>query len=172
MVVTAPLVLIRLLIIKIIKIGENLAMGDFSTSAEVVTAWMKSPAHRRNILDPLYSEIGVSVNKGSMNNRQTTILIQHFGDPRGNCPAIDTATKRAIDTLRAKITSLQVTINTEQNKVTNSSSALDPQFNTIIDDYNALVKGYNESIKQMGNLVNLYNAQVHNFDRCLQTGKQ
>jgi len=38
--------------------GENVAMGQRSAE-EVVTAWMKSPSHRANILDPRYTELGI-----------------------------------------------------------------------------------------------------------------
>ena len=58
-----------------IKIGENLAMGNFKTSKEVVDAWMKSPEHRRNILDPVYTNIGVSVESGTFAGNQTFIIV-------------------------------------------------------------------------------------------------
>ncbi|MEI6144135.1 MAG: CAP domain-containing protein [Candidatus Berkelbacteria bacterium] len=52
--------------------GENLAKG-FSSSEGVVSAWMNSPAHRANILNPNYQEIGVGVVKGAFTeNGQTT----------------------------------------------------------------------------------------------------
>lgn len=38
--------------------GENLAYG-FKTPAAVVTGWMNSPGHRRNVLDPDFRYIGV-----------------------------------------------------------------------------------------------------------------
>jgi uncharacterized protein YkwD len=38
--------------------GENVAYGQRDPN-EVMTAWMNSPGHRRNILNPNYSEIGV-----------------------------------------------------------------------------------------------------------------
>jgi len=38
--------------------GENVAMGQRS-AAEVVSAWMKSPGHRANILNPRYTELGI-----------------------------------------------------------------------------------------------------------------
>ena len=43
--------------------GENLAKG-FSTSEGIVNAWMNSPTHKANILNPDYQEIGVGVVKG------------------------------------------------------------------------------------------------------------
>lgn len=38
--------------------GENLAYG-FTTPADVVTAWMNSEGHRKNILDPDFKYIGI-----------------------------------------------------------------------------------------------------------------
>ena len=38
--------------------AENVAMGQRS-AAEVVSAWMHSPGHRANILNPNYTELGI-----------------------------------------------------------------------------------------------------------------
>ena len=38
--------------------GENLA-GKIKTPEKVVDAWMNSPGHRKNIMNPKYSQIGV-----------------------------------------------------------------------------------------------------------------
>ena len=51
------------------RIGENIYMGsrldyttDIKTQARlIVDSWMTSPGHRRNILDPQYTHIGVGV---------------------------------------------------------------------------------------------------------------
>jgi uncharacterized protein YkwD len=40
--------------------GENIASG-FATPREVVTAWMGSQGHCRNILDPQYASVGTGV---------------------------------------------------------------------------------------------------------------
>ncbi len=45
--------------------GENIATGFESPSA-VVTAWMHSPDHCRNILDPQFSSVGTGVNAGAV----------------------------------------------------------------------------------------------------------
>jgi hypothetical protein len=39
--------------------GENIAFG-FETADQVMAAWMASPGHRANILDPSFTEIGVA----------------------------------------------------------------------------------------------------------------
>ncbi|NJL45991.1 MAG: CAP domain-containing protein [Leptolyngbyaceae cyanobacterium SM2_3_12] len=40
-------------------IGENVAMGQ-ATPAAVMTSWMNSPGHRQNILNPDFTELGLS----------------------------------------------------------------------------------------------------------------
>jgi len=42
--------------------GENIAYGQ-RTPQEVMNAWMNSPGHRSNILNPSYTEIGVGLAK-------------------------------------------------------------------------------------------------------------
>lgn len=44
--------------------GENIAMGQ-KTPMEVMNAWMNSAGHRRNILNPNFTQIGVGVAKDS-----------------------------------------------------------------------------------------------------------
>jgi uncharacterized protein YkwD len=43
------------------NVGENIASG-FATPTEVVKAWMASPDHCRNILNPNYANVGTGVN--------------------------------------------------------------------------------------------------------------
>ncbi len=60
--------------------GENLAI-HFTDSAEVVEAWMDSPAHRENIVNGLYTEIGVGTYKGKYEGYDTVYVVQLFGTP-------------------------------------------------------------------------------------------
>jgi uncharacterized protein YkwD len=62
-------------------IGENLAMGNFSSDEDLVLAWMESPGHRENILNEKYQEIGVAVKKGIFEGKEVWIAVQHFGLP-------------------------------------------------------------------------------------------
>lgn len=62
--------------------GENLAV-DFSDSGDVNTAWMNSPTHRENILDPHFTEIGIATAQGIYKGRLTTFVVQEFGTPAG-----------------------------------------------------------------------------------------
>jgi hypothetical protein len=61
--------------------GENLAIG-FIDSQEVQTAWYNSLSHRQNLLNPNYKEIGIAVVKGNFQGRETTLVVQLFGNPR------------------------------------------------------------------------------------------
>ncbi len=58
--------------------GENLAI-DFTTAGDVVEAWLASPGHRKNLLNPNYKDIGVSVDTGPMNGVSSTVVVQFFG---------------------------------------------------------------------------------------------
>lgn len=61
--------------------GENLAM-DFTSAEAVQTAFMKSPAHRKNILNPKYRDVGIAVLTGELNGQKTILLVEFFGTQR------------------------------------------------------------------------------------------
>lgn len=58
--------------------GENLARG-FTTSNDVVKAWMDSPSHKDNILSPNYDEIGFAVSTGNLTGEETVLVVEMFG---------------------------------------------------------------------------------------------
>jgi uncharacterized protein YkwD len=59
------------------SIGENLARG-FTSNQYMVEKWMDSPAHKRNILDPEFEEIGIGYHKDS---NGIVYFVMTFGDP-------------------------------------------------------------------------------------------
>ena len=61
--------------------GENLAVY-FTDSGDVVKAWMNSPAHRDNILNENFTEIGVGTAKGEYKGFPTVFVVQLFGTPQ------------------------------------------------------------------------------------------
>ena len=61
--------------------GENLAK-DFYDTEGLLKAWMNSPTHRENIINPKYQEIGIGVVNGILGGVKTTLVVQHFGTPR------------------------------------------------------------------------------------------
>lgn len=60
--------------------GENLAK-NFYNSEDAVDAWMNSPSHRENILNPQYQDIGIAVVDGVLQGQKTTLVVQMFGRP-------------------------------------------------------------------------------------------
>ncbi len=58
--------------------GENLAI-NFDDNTQQENAWMDSPSHRKNILNPKYNEIGVAVLKGKINGKVSILTVQMFG---------------------------------------------------------------------------------------------
>ena len=60
------------------RIGENIAAGN-ETPEAVVKLWLDSPGHRRNMLNPAYTEIGVGVTRTA--DRYGVYWVQVFGAP-------------------------------------------------------------------------------------------
>jgi uncharacterized protein YkwD len=58
-------------------IGENLAAGQRSP-VEVVQAWLDSPCHRENIMNPAFTELGIGVRVGG---DYGFYWVQEFGRP-------------------------------------------------------------------------------------------
>lgn len=58
--------------------GENLAI-NFTTAEDQHKAWMKSAAHKKNILSPNYGEIGIAVGAGEIDGQMSIIAVQEFG---------------------------------------------------------------------------------------------
>lgn len=67
--------------------GENLAM-DFTTAESAHTALLASASHRKNILKGSYTEVGLAVVEGMLNDRQTTVLVELFGAPAATQVAV------------------------------------------------------------------------------------
>lgn len=57
--------------------GENLAIG-FIDSKEVYQAWLNSPSHRENLLNPNYKEVGTAILSGYGENN-AIVVVQFFG---------------------------------------------------------------------------------------------
>jgi hypothetical protein len=83
--------------------GENLAYG-FGTSDQVMTAWMHSPEHRANILNPNYQDVGFAT--ANIANYQgtgpATIIVAMYGEPVGAIP-VSTATPSVLGTQTATV---------------------------------------------------------------------
>jgi uncharacterized protein YkwD len=79
-------------------VGENLVWGngELSTPANLVKAWMESPAHRANLLRGRFKELGIGVQRGTPNDasQQNGVTVSsEYGFRAGNRRA-GTARKR------------------------------------------------------------------------------
>ncbi|OGE33519.1 hypothetical protein A3D83_00945 [Candidatus Daviesbacteria bacterium RIFCSPHIGHO2_02_FULL_41_10] len=75
--------------------GENLAK-NFSSTDEVIKAWMASQTHRDNLLNPRYQDIGIAVAEGVLNGQKTILVVQEFGSTQylAAQPAMEVAGKQ------------------------------------------------------------------------------
>lgn len=60
--------------------GENLAV-NFTDSQDVINAWMNSPEHRANILNGIFSQIGIAAASGTYEGKTAIFVVQFFGRP-------------------------------------------------------------------------------------------
>ena len=67
--------------------GENLAI-NFLTNEAQNQAWMNSPDHRKNILNPKYFETGIAVGAGTVNGQNSIITVEEFGTLSGVAEAM------------------------------------------------------------------------------------
>lgn len=71
--------------------GENLAK-DFGSTERMVSAWMASPTHRDNIVNAKYQELGLAVVPGTLQGKDTMLVVQLFGTPSTGAVAPPTTT--------------------------------------------------------------------------------
>lgn len=58
-------------------VGENLAAG-MRTLPEAMAGWLRSSGHRRNILEPRFTHLGVGVAVGRYEDRYQVLWVQEF----------------------------------------------------------------------------------------------
>jgi len=149
-----------------IAVGENLALGDFSSSKDVVDAWMDSPGHRKNILSTKYSQIGIAAGRGDYKGRSTWIVVQTFALPRSACPSLD-------DEAKAELTSSQKTLELLERVASVRKELLDDKdvtkkvYASRVDAYNRAVELYNERVEEYRELVATYNKSVDTLNTCI-----
>ncbi len=138
-----------------ITVGENLALGNFESDADLVQAWMDSPGHRANILSDAFTQIGIAVIQGTYEGEKTWVGVQTFGTPASLCQAPDPTQHALIESNQKKLDSLQQTLD-QQKSASNSSIA------TQIEQKSA--EG-NELLKQGNELIQEGNELAKNGDR-------
>ena len=147
-------------------VGENLALGNFISDADVVTAWMNSPGHRANILRADYKDIGVGVAQGQYDGHLVWVVVQHFGRPRTDCPLIDNSLKSEITAGDKEVASIVTTLENLKTQV-EEGRAQGKDMNTEVDSYNEILASYSAKFAALNKLRTTYNDEVRAFNACL-----
>lgn len=149
-----------------IFLGENLALGDFTSSSEVMTRWMNSPGHRANILSSNFTEIGISALLGNYEGRSVWYAVQEFGRPISSCPIPDSAFEATIAVEEQNVTTLLQTLTTMRAQMEQSK---DDQavYNIQAENYNNMIDTYNALVTKTKSDIALYNASVSAFNICV-----
>lgn len=136
---------------KFIVVGENLALGNFHDDQTLVDAWMASPGHRANILNPKFREIGVAVGQGVFEGHTSWLAVQTFATAESACPGVDSNLADKIELANAEIKTLGVEADKakiEINKLSNERDILYNSAERQINDGEALVAEGNGKIEQ------------------------
>ena len=151
-----------------LNIGENLAMGDFVSSQDVMTGWMNSPGHRANILNKNYTELGISAVEGNYQGRIVWYAVQEFGRPASTCTKPDAVLEVKIVADEAQIAQIQAALGTKltQMKDPNLDRAT---YNAMVADYNNAVSVYNSLAASIKAEIIVFNSLVDQFNACLGT---
>ncbi|HPK14034.1 MAG TPA: CAP domain-containing protein [Candidatus Paceibacterota bacterium] len=155
-----------------ILIGENLALGNFGDSRELVDAWMESPGHRANILNANYTETGVSVLSGLFEGEKVWVAVVHFGTPKSVCPQVEEnllveieREDNVLDVLEEEISASQAQI----DEMAKGELFNNKERKELIDLYNQKVSEYNNLLEELKNKINKYNKQINLFNVCLES---
>ncbi|MDD2786090.1 MAG: CAP domain-containing protein [Patescibacteria group bacterium] len=60
--------------------AENLAV-HYTSAEGVYDAWMSSPDHMKNILNPKFTDVGIGMAEGNFEDMDSIFVVQHFGQP-------------------------------------------------------------------------------------------
>jgi uncharacterized protein YkwD len=147
-------------------VGENLALGDFTSSSAVVDAWMNSPKHRANILYTEYEDIGIAVRYGNFEGNNVWVAVQHFGKPISSCPSIDMDLKKKIE--QDKKDSESMWTNLEQSRIDLENRPIKEgeEYENEIEAFNISVQVYNDLIAAIKKDIESFNSQATKFNTC------
>jgi len=146
--------------------GENLILGNFASEKEVVQDWMNSPGHRANILNNRYTEIGVSIIKGTYEGETVWVGVQEFGLPLSSCTQPSVSLKNKIDADNSQLGVLLSQIE-EDKKQIDSAEKNSAGYKKMIENYNNLVEQYNSLAETVKANVVTYNEEVNTFNSCV-----
>lgn len=156
-----------------LRVGENLALGNFASEAELVEAWMGSPGHRANILAANFTEIGVAVGQGLFEGKQTWLAVQEFGLPAATCPTPEdgrqeqfTALTQEADQKVAALEQEQAALEAQRDEIETAEEQA--AFNERVREYNRGVEELRQLEASIQQLVRQLNQQIQQYNACLK----
>ncbi|MCI0619821.1 CAP domain-containing protein [Candidatus Wolfebacteria bacterium] len=151
-----------------ILIGENLALGEFKSSEEVVAGWMESTEHRENILHERYRDIGVALLEGEFEGEELFVAVQEFGMPRSACPELPTTLGNILAAYEVELDALRLRLNDEYAALDATEKKYGGAYGERVDAYNAAVEAFNWLLMTVKDRTVEYNDQVRAFNVCVE----
>jgi len=134
-----------------LRVGENLALGNYNDDAGLVQAWMDSPGHRRNLLDDGFTDIGIAVAPGQFEGQQTWLAVQTFALPASACPNSNQQLQTQFDQQSTKLSSTQSDLDSQLIKLDQTKAelaTLDETIEQLREDANSKLAAGNASIEE------------------------
>jgi len=151
-----------------LAVGENLALGDFTSNRHVVESWMGSPGHRENILSPKYTEIGIAAGRSMHKGRYVWIVVQAFGTPRSLCPTIDEKARAELDAIESRLEVLELVADMRRDALEVKGLSRS-EYNARVELYNKAAELYNSYVAKHKKIVAEFNEGVDAFNECVDT---
>ena len=150
-----------------LNIGENLALGNFTSSQHVVTGWMNSPGHRANILNTHFTEIGVSAIEENYEGDLVWFAVQEFGRPQSECPSPDPILNQKILIYNSQLSQLEKSLDNLKAEI--SAPGIDVEtHNAKANDFNTIVALYNSVVPIAKTAIEEYNREADAFNSCIE----
>lgn len=121
--------------------AENLAAGQ-KTPEKVVAAWMNSPGHRKNILNPRYTTIGISYIKKDTGYK--TYWVQLFGGAKPKKIYLE-----KVSGIKAERKKNQITLKWNKQTITKATGYQIFIYNTKTKNYQLLKKITNSNTNSL-----------------------
>lgn len=83
-------------------VGENLAI-NYDNSEDILKAWLNSPLHKKNLLNPIYQDIGVATVNGVFEDNDSMLVVQVFGTPMVSPQKLEDAPFASVEKIYPKI---------------------------------------------------------------------
>ncbi len=150
-----------------IRIGDNLAKGNYRDDEEVVQDWMDSEGHRRNIMEERYNEIGVATKKDFHEEREVWIAVQVFGMHSSVCPEIEESLFLKIEDMTEEVGSIKEKLDILKEEIDTMEEKRTEEYIDKLERYNEYVKEYNALVGELDSSIDEYNYQVELREKCV-----